>query len=93
MTAPLKKILIIDLESTCFEGMPRSEQNQITEIIEIGITEVNTIKKHIIRTDSWLVKPQKTAITDYCTKLTGISDLMVQEKGLSLQDVSNLIIN
>lgn len=93
MSTSIKKTLIIDLESTCFEGMPRSEQNQITEIIEIGITEVNIIKKQIIRTDSWLVKPQKTSITEYCTKLTGISDLMVQEKGLTLQAVSEIIQN
>lgn len=87
------KLLVVDLEGTCWEDIPRAEQSKITEIIEIGITQVDLIEKRIEKTKHYLVKPKKTEITPYCTLLTGITPEMINSEGMELTRVSKLIRN
>lgn len=64
------KILFVDLEITCdVKNKPFKER----EIIQIGIVEIDTINLEVLRSDEWLVKPKTSAITEYCTELTGIT--------------------
>ena len=74
------KLLIIDLESTCWDDKPREYATQNSEIIEIGITLYSTIDKKILESKSYLVKPEKTEISKFCTELTTITEEMVKDK-------------
>lgn len=64
---------VVDLELTCWENMPRSEQLAKNEVIEIGLTEIDLKEKKITNSRSYLVKPKDLNISDFCTSLTGIT--------------------
>lgn len=80
------KLLIIDLESTCWNDRPREYATENAEIIEIGVTLYSTKDKRILENKSYLVKPQCTEVSDFCTELTTITPEML-EKEASLADV------
>lgn len=63
------QIIIIDIESTCWQYI---SPGQLSEIIEIGICPIYTKTRELLPEDSIIVKP-KLPISDYCTKLTSIT--------------------
>ncbi len=79
MTKRLKHLLVIDLESTCWEGA--SPPGQIREIIEIGICPVNVATLERLEKRSILVKPEKSEISGFCTELTTITPSMLTDAG------------
>lgn len=87
----LSKILIVDLEMSCWENMTRQEQFEKSKIIEIGITEVNTVTKEIIKMKSYLINQKNVEISDFCTTLTGITKEMILTEGISLEKASKEI--
>ena len=70
-----ENILIIDVESTC------DDKKEITnEIIEIGIAGV--LNGKIVKYPSIIIKPVKSEITPFCTKLTTITKEFINENGV-----------
>ena len=66
----LQRAYVIDIESTCWET--REEQgDRPNEIIEIGICVLDLKSKIISDVSSYLVRPQFTTISPFCTGLTG----------------------
>lgn len=62
---------VVDVEATCWEGEPPPGQHN--EIIEIGLVVLNL---HTLeRTDkrSIMVRPEHSEISEFCTRLTGIT--------------------
>ena len=76
------KFLVIDFEFTCWRGRPPKGMSQ--EILDIGISEVDIIKKKVIKTNRILVKPQNSNVSKFCTKLTSITQEQVDEFGITL---------
>jgi len=85
MSTP-KSILVIDLEATCWaddEKFDRgANKSYLSDIIEIGITEVDVKSRQIIKSESILVTPSQSEISKFCTDLTGITDDMILERGI-----------
>ena len=79
MAKQLDVILVIDIESTCWEGHP--PQGQSSEIIEIGICPVKV--KSLARTEkrSILVRPEWSEISEFCTGLTTLTPDMFAVAG------------
>lgn len=75
MTRNLDVILVIDVESTCWQGKP--PKDQLSEIIEIGLClfDVTTGQRSAPR--SIFVKPQRSRLSDYCIELTTITPQML----------------
>ena len=71
MARSLDVVLVVDLESTCWDGPP--PPGQTSEIIEIGLCTVDL--KALTRTEkrSLLVKPVRSNVSEFCTKLTTIT--------------------
>ena len=77
MAKDLSKILVIDVEATCWpKDKPTDEQS---EIIEIGLCVINTQSCQRIEKRALLVKPTKSQISLFCTKLTTITREMVAQ--------------
>jgi inhibitor of KinA sporulation pathway (predicted exonuclease) len=79
-------MMIVDLEATCWERDPKEPpSNQIGEIIEIGmvILDLSTleIEKPLPRI---MVRPIATTVSNFCTRLTGITQQDV-DQGMSLE--------
>lgn len=84
MAKKLDAILVVDLESTCWQGAPPSDQQ--SDIIEVGLTVLDL--KTLERTDkqSFLVKPQRSSVSEFCTELTTITPEMLTDAP-SLEEV------
>lgn len=77
MGAALDKVFVIDVEATCWET--REEQgSRPNEIIEIGICVLDR-KDGIKDISSYVVKPQFTDVSPFCTQLTGWTQAEVDE--------------
>lgn len=82
-------IAVIDVESTCWEN---NRMNNTSEIIEIGITPLvdirNELRFHTAYTShQYYLKPQHSTVSDFCTRLTGITSETLDTHGQSYQDV------
>ncbi len=77
MAKQLDQLLVIDIESTCWEREP--PRGQYSEIIEIGICLINTdlLEPHSPR--SIMVRPTMSTIGTFCTQLTSITHDMVAD--------------
>lgn len=67
----LDHILVVDVESTCWQGAP--PKGQTSDIIEIGVTllDVRTLERRDKR--SIMVKPARSDVSPFCTSLTTIT--------------------
>jgi inhibitor of KinA sporulation pathway (predicted exonuclease) len=83
-------VLVVDVESTCWEPPEAQPKNEISEIIEIGVTEVNTRDQKILKSASIMVRPQKSKVSKFCTKLTTLTQEMV-DKGVYFDEAMSIL--
>lgn len=83
------KILVIDLEATCWQGV--QPKDQVSEIIEIGICVLDINTGNISKNKGILVKPTKSRVSQFCTELTTITQEMLDEDGISFPDACKLL--
>lgn len=85
------RILVVDLEATCWEGDPPPGQKN--EIIEIGSAVLSTVDGTIVRGPELLVHPVSSTIGEFCTHLTSITPEMVEERGVSFSDAIDALVD
>ena len=88
MAKLLDKILVIDLESTCWEGPPPA--GQVSEIIEIGLVVVDVATLTRGEKRSILVKPVKSQVSEFCTRLTTLTAEHLKDAG-TLADAAKIL--
>lgn len=82
-------VLVIDLEATCWEG--NAPEGMVSEIIEIGISAVDYVTKEIRLRDTIIVKPERSTISPFCTKLTTITQEFVDEHGIPFAEACKIL--
>lgn len=82
MAKQLDKILVIDIESTCWESSP--PKGETSDIIEIGLCvfDINTRQKE--EKVGWIIRPQRSKVSPFCTELTSLTQQQV-EQGISFE--------
>lgn len=85
------RILVFDLECTCWKGRPPVGMRQ--EIIEIGCCIFDRNTDRILQKKSMIVRPSSSTISDFCTKLTTITQAMVDKEGMDLKEACDVLIN
>lgn len=90
MAKSLDQVLVIDVESTCWEGYP--PPGQTSEIIEIGLCLVDVASLERIERRSIMVCPQLSTVSEFCTSLTSITPQMAEE-GIPLSEAVDLLID
>ena len=83
------KIVVIDVEATCWRGPPPSGQRN--QIIEVGVTLLDTKAWACSDKKSILVKPSNSSVSDFCTELTGITQQMLDEDGVSFKKACDIL--
>lgn len=83
------KILVVDIEATCWE---EPKDDDISEIIEIGITPIDTRSIALLESRSIIVKPERSKVSKYCTELTTLTQYDV-DNGISFSDACNLLLS
>ena len=81
---------IIDIETTAWESANTKPQDEIQEIIEIGIAIVDIKNLTIVDNDTMLVKPQQSQISKFCEQLTTITQDMVDD-GIFLNEACQFL--
>lgn len=90
MKRRLDKILVVDLEATCWEGEP--PEGETSEIIEIGLCVLDVDTGERTDTQGILVKPERSKMSEYCRKLTTITPEML-DGGLSFTEACSLLVD
>ena len=78
-----KDILVIDIESTCWEKSP--PEGQESEIIEIGYSLLNPTTKTITGAGRVYIRPILSAVSEYCFNLTGITQDILEKEGFPIK--------
>ena len=73
--AGFDKIVVIDVETTCWE---KRQKDQLMEVIEIGICLLDIGSGEITDRQGILVKPVYSEVSDFCTKLTTLTQEVVE---------------
>ena len=81
----LKKIAVVDIESSCWQHNEQAPKGEVSEIIEIGLAIVNLQSLTIKHTESIMVKPTRSKISKFCTELTTLNQEQV-DQGISFKD-------
>lgn len=89
MAKKLDKIVIIDVEATCWEGAV--PEGMMSEIIEIGICLLDVNTGEVSDNRGLLVKPERSVISPFCTSLTTITPEMVEKDGISFKEACALL--
>lgn len=86
----MDKLVIIDLEATCYEGgFPAGEQQ---EIIEIGVCLLDLKTLKIENPKGLIVRPVTSRVSPFCTQLTTLTQEVV-DKGMTLPEAMNILDN
>ena len=80
MAQKLDKIVIVDIESTCWEGA--TPEGMVNEIIEIGICLLDISTGEIADNKGILVSTDKSTVSSFCTELTTITQEMLDSNGI-----------
>lgn len=83
MAKLLDEVVIVDVESTCWQGNP--PEGQTSDIIEIGVCLLNVRSGERSKKAGLLVRPQRSTVSDFCTELTTLTQAQV-ERGLCFAD-------
>jgi inhibitor of KinA sporulation pathway (predicted exonuclease) len=92
MAKNLQFINVVDIESTCWERDP--PRGQTSEVIEIGISVIamyGTPKRQIVASESIVVLPTRSEISEFCTKLTSLTPEFVKKNGIPFKDAMQIL--
>lgn len=86
MAKKFDKIIVVDLEATCWdedtpEGLAE-KGDQVSEIIEFGVCAYHVQNGDISDKMSILVRPTSSKVSEYCTKLTGHTAEELRKHGI-----------
>jgi len=85
------KIIIIDLEATCWQSaVPQGQEN---EIIEIGLAVLDSETGEITQNQGILIKPQRSGVSSFCTELTTITQDLLDENGVSFEEAIEQLVD
>ena len=89
------KLVIVDLEATCWSQEPGKDRSQLprrdeSEIIEIGICTLDLNTLEIEDSDGIIVKPYTSTVSEFCTQLTSLTQEDV-DKGIPLPDACQIL--
>ena len=88
MSKYMDQIIVVDVESTCWEGAPPAGQE--SEIIEIGVCPLDVASGQRLSRRSILVRPERSTVSDFCTRLTTLTQEQV-EGGISFAAACELL--
>jgi inhibitor of KinA sporulation pathway (predicted exonuclease) len=85
----LDRLLVIDIESTCWQGSP--PEGQESEIIEIGICVLDIHSGERVNKESLLVKPERSQVSVFCTQLTTLTQTQVSREGVEFEKACRIL--
>ena len=88
MVRRLNKIIVVDVEATCWEDRERTRKE--SEIIEIGVCLLDVKTGEITQKQGIIVTPESSEVSEYCTELTTLTQDVVSD-GISLWEACEIL--
>ena len=88
MAKKLDQIIVVDVESTCWQDSKPADQE--SDIIEIGICTLDVASGQRLEKESILVKPERSSVNEFCTQLTTLTQAQV-EQGIAFAAACSLL--
>lgn len=83
MARRLDRIVVVDVESTCWQGAaPPGEES---EIIEVGVCTLDVATGERLERADILVRPERSRVSPFCTRLTTLTQEQV-DAGVSFAE-------
>ncbi|MFJ8489570.1 exonuclease domain-containing protein [Streptomyces sp. NPDC094038] len=79
---------VVDVEATCWTGSP--PPGEVSEIIEVGLTVVGLGAGERLARHRILVRPARSAVSGFCTELTGLTQAEV-DRGVTFAEACRLL--
>lgn len=89
MAKKLDKILVVDIEATCWEGTP--PEGMSNDIIEVGICLLDVQTGEITDNRGIMVQPERSTVSPFCTELTTITQEMLDNEGVSFKEACRIL--
>lgn len=83
MDGPERYLNVVDVEATCWNDQPPA--GMVSEIIEVGVTVVDLREGCRVAKHSILVRPQRSTVSEFCTKLTSLTQDQV-DRGITFAE-------
>ncbi|MEU2458949.1 3'-5' exonuclease [Streptomyces sp. NPDC006682] len=80
---------VMDVEATCWDGQP--PPGSVNEIIEIGLTVVDLSAGRRSSRHRVLVRPVRSAVSGFCTELTGLTQAEV-DRGVTFAEACRILV-
>ncbi|HWE60816.1 MAG TPA: 3'-5' exonuclease [Chloroflexota bacterium] len=90
MARKLDRIVVVDVEATCWDGTPPVGQE--SEIIEIGVCTLDVASLERAERRGILVRPQRSTVSPFCTQLTTLTQDQVAA-GVSFAEACALLVD
>lgn len=84
-------ILIVDVESTCWEKNQRPA-NMESEIIQVGAVVYDPNQRKVVKEHRIYVTPEVSTIGEFCTNLTGITPEIVEREGVPFSALYDILL-
>jgi inhibitor of KinA sporulation pathway (predicted exonuclease) len=79
---------VVDVEATCWASSP--PPGEVSEIIEIGLTVIDPGAGERLARHRILVRPARSAVSGFCTELTGLTQPEV-DQGVAFAEACRLL--
>jgi inhibitor of KinA sporulation pathway (predicted exonuclease) len=89
MAQKLDKILVVDIEATCWET--KNPEGMENDIIEIGICLLDIHTGEISDSKGILVKPERSTVSEFCTQLTTLTASQIEAGGISFKEACAIV--
>ena len=89
MAKRLDQVLVIDIESTCWDGVT-PPKGQANDIIEIGLCPLEMSTGRRLEKRSILVRPERSTVSPFCTDLTTLTQDQVAA-GIAFKDACKIL--
>ncbi|MBA2677555.1 MAG: DNA polymerase III [Ktedonobacteraceae bacterium] len=77
MHRQFEQVVVVSVRTTCWEKGARPEDEE-HEIIEIGFCVLSMTTLEISRKESFLIRPQRSKVSEFCTLLTTLTQEQVE---------------
>ncbi len=88
MAKKLDHVIVVDVESTCWDGSPPA--GEASEIIEIGVCPLELSTGRRLAKRSILVRPKRSNVSEFCTRLTTLTAEQVAG-GISFMEACEIL--
>ena len=91
MARKLDKIVVVDIEATCWNG--KTPDDMESDIIEIGICLLDVHTGEITDNRGIMVTPERSTISPFCTELTTITPELIAQEGIPFKEALKILKN